>query len=111
MITSEDTFAIQVDRSTLVSPLPISWQVTYTGGAAALTAVLDPGDLRLERGDADGDGDVDLADFAVLQASFSGPSSPPGGLSPQVQSVDFDGDDDVDLEDFVQFLTAFTGPG
>ena len=46
-------------------------------------------------GDADGDGDVDLDDFAILKSNF--------GMSSGAtwEKGDFDGEGDVDLDDFV----------
>ena len=43
-------------------------------------------------GDADGDGDVDLADMGFFEAQF-------GGAAPGSNSADFDDDGDVDLDD------------
>jgi hypothetical protein len=57
--------------------------------------------------DLDGDGDVDLADFAVFQACFNGPNQPPG--RPDCSKADFDGDRDVDLADFGLFQSCFNG--
>ncbi|MFH1420205.1 MAG: right-handed parallel beta-helix repeat-containing protein [Planctomycetota bacterium] len=45
-VISVDTFTLRVDRSALLSPLPISWQVTYSQGGmtreSAFTKVLLP---------------------------------------------------------------------
>lgn len=57
-------------------------------------------------GDTDGDGDVDLVDFAAFQLCFTGPG---GSAADQCNSVDFDDDGDVDLADFGAFQLAFTG--
>ena len=60
----------------------------------------------LATGDLDGDGDVDLADYAVFAACVGGPgvAAPPSGCSAfQFQAADLDGDDDVDLADFAAF--------
>ncbi len=59
-------------------------------------------------GDADGDCDVDLADFAGFQAFFSGAGNPhaPGGAV-----FDSDGDGDVDFADFEAFAANLNGPG
>ncbi|MCH8244029.1 MAG: hypothetical protein IH897_15685 [Planctomycetes bacterium] len=59
-------------------------------------------------GDADGDGDIDLADLLTLQECFSGPAG--GPLGPVcARCYDFDGDGDADLADFIVFQTRFTG--
>lgn len=58
-------------------------------------------------GDSDGDGDVDLADFAIYLDCETGPDGE--GVSGECEALDFDGDDDVDLVDFEAFQLAFTG--
>jgi len=51
-------------------------------------------------GDADGDGDVDLDDFAILKTTF--------GADPLTDDrADFDGDGNVDLDDFAILKTHF----
>jgi hypothetical protein len=62
--------------------------------------------------DADGDGDVDLADFSVFQACFNGPNRPWRTSAPQRNCVCFDQDldYDVDLTDFAAFQGCFNGP-
>lgn len=60
-------------------------------------------------GDLDGDGDVDLADFAAFAECLNGPdNSPAPTCSPDVDA-DLDGDGDVDLHDFATFQANFTG--
>ncbi|MCG8653270.1 MAG: Ig-like domain-containing protein [Pirellulales bacterium] len=54
-------------------------------------------------GDADGDRDVDLFDFAAFRASFLRTSGDPMWN----RAFDFDGDDDVDLFDFAAFRSRF----
>ena len=54
--------------------------------------------------DFDCDGDVDLADYLVLQQGFSGPGVP----TPDPRT-DLDHDGDTDLADLVTFQAAFTG--
>jgi hypothetical protein len=58
-------------------------------------------------GDADHDGDVDLADFALLQACLTGPAGGPVGSA--CNPFDLDTDDDVDLFDIAEFANVFTG--
>jgi hypothetical protein len=56
------------------------------------------------RGDLDGDGDVDLADFGAFQICFTGVGGTFGdGCGP----ADFDEDFDIDLSDFGGFQLAF----
>jgi hypothetical protein len=67
-------------------------------------------DALLAQGDGDynGDGYVDLDDFAYWGACMTGPG---GGLAePDCAAFDFDSDIDVDLLDFGGFMAAFTGP-
>ncbi len=58
-------------------------------------------------GDADGDADVDFADFRDLQRCFTGPGLPFGQAC---DPFDFDEDEDVDLVDYQGFLEGVTGP-
>ncbi|MCP4593998.1 MAG: hypothetical protein GY842_24970 [bacterium] len=61
-----------------------------------------------EPGDADGDGDFDLKDFAALQRCFTGDGGGPAGLG--CEAFDADRDGDVDLTDFAAGHASFTGP-
>ncbi|MHC4066918.1 MAG: FG-GAP repeat domain-containing protein [Planctomycetota bacterium] len=56
-------------------------------------------------GDYDGDGDVDLTDFAEFPACMTGPEG--GPLAPGCVAFDFEPDDDVDLDDYAAFQLAF----
>ena len=56
------------------------------------------------RADFDCDGDVDLADYLVMQQGFSGSGVPTLDLR-----TDLDGDGDTDLADLLAFQVAFTG--
>jgi hypothetical protein len=58
-------------------------------------------------GDLDGDGDVDLADFAVLAQCFGGSLQPPAGSCPPGADADLDGDGDVDTSDFAIMAQNF----
>lgn len=56
--------------------------------------------------DMDGDGDVDLADYAEFQGCFSGSgNAAPSGC----EAADVDGDGDVDLIDLAAFVSSVTG--
>jgi hypothetical protein len=62
------------------------------------------------RQDTDEDGDVDLLDYAVLQACFNGPNrSSPDTM--QCMCSDADDDDDIDVFDLGVFQVCFNGPG
>ncbi len=63
-------------------------------------------------GDLDGDGDVDLNDFATLAVCVGGAGvmTPPAGCSAaEFAAADLDGDGDVDLGDFATFSVNFGG--
>lgn len=55
-------------------------------------------------GDFDGDGDVDLTDYAAFPGCMGGPNV---GLGPGCEVFDFDGDLDVDTLDFAGFQLVF----
>lgn len=66
-------------------------------------------------GDANSDGDLDLADVGGLQNCFSGDSTQPGYVPPSDTcrlAYDFDDDGDVDLADFLAYadLLVESGP-
>jgi hypothetical protein len=56
--------------------------------------------------DCDGDGDVDLADFAPVPSCLTGPD---GSLPQGCPCADRDGDGDADLDDVARIQNAFTG--
>ena len=61
-------------------------------------------------GDLDGDGDVDLSDFATFAICYHGAAvtTPPSGCSEDdFAASDLDGDDDVDLSDFGIFALNY----
>ncbi len=62
-------------------------------------------------GDCDGDGDLDLHDFAVFQGCFTGVDG--GPLPENCTCADLDGDDDVDRDDYALLHSGLgepTGP-
>ncbi len=61
---------------------------------------------RFQRGDADGDGRVEVGDHAHYVQCRTGPAA---GGSTGCECMDFDGDADIDLDDFRAFQAAFTG--
>ena len=66
-------------------------------------------------GDYDGNGSVDLVDFAALCAGLAGPEVLPPPPSPDCgvayeDAFDFDTDGDVDLRDLAEFILVFDGP-
>ncbi len=56
----------------------------------------------------DGDGDVDLADYAMLQRCLTGSGG--GPLDPGCEVCDINGDERVDEDDFEQLGDSLTGP-
>ncbi|HOW73821.1 MAG TPA: hypothetical protein PKY77_24730 [Phycisphaerae bacterium] len=60
------------------------------------------------KADFDRDGDVDLDDFAVFHACFSGPAVAYSGVCAK---ADFDADNDVDQSDFGIFQRCYSGAG
>ncbi len=59
-------------------------------------------------GDADGDGDVDFADFSAFADCMDGPEIP---FDADCGVFDLDQEGDVDLHDFAAFQWVFTGSG
>ncbi len=57
--------------------------------------------------DMDGDGDVDLTDFANWAGCMTGPDA--GPYDSGCAAFDFDENGDVDLDDFAGFQSAFAG--
>jgi hypothetical protein len=60
-------------------------------------------------GDFEGDGDVDVADYALFSQCLGGPSSAPSPECSAFINPDLDDDEDVDLADFSTFLGTVAG--
>ena len=88
------------------------WEDTFSSGRSTLTAAVRFDELRLRvrwpdrPGDADLDGDVDLADFLAFVACFRGSGS---AIDAGCVWADFDVDGDVDLADLVTWQTFQDG--
>ncbi len=65
-----------------------------------------------QQGDFDNDGDIDLADYAILADCLNGPENAPTPTPPTtpqqcLDTLDFDSDFDVDLNDSAEFTRVF----
>ena len=63
-----------------------------------------------DKGDYDGDTDVDLQDSGHFQRCFAAEPYIDGTLHVGCSVFDFDDDVDLDLDDYAAFQSAFTGP-
>ena len=105
-VISQDTFTIRVDRATLVSPLPIGWQVSYTGGVGSFGTLLELNEPVVA--DFDGNGHVDSDDLEHFMGCASGAGIPQEEAA--CFAADLDSDGDVDMVDFGIFQRCFAGP-
>ena len=78
--------------------------LTYGAGASAANEII----FKPLLGDADGDWDVDLGDFAAFQRAFSGEGGTPANYNDL--TFDSDRDGDVDLDDLSAFAERMSGP-
>ncbi len=87
----------------------IGMDITGDISGTAIVTVCVPGGA----GDADGDCDVDLDDYALFAGCLAGPDvdvPPAECTAPEFSATDLDGDDDVDLADLAGFQQVFSGP-
>lgn len=68
-----------------------------------------PNALAAQRGDADGDRDIDVADFSKFQLCFNNSTAEPPSLDCSL--FDFNGDGKIDLDDFKALHNTLLGPG
>jgi hypothetical protein len=59
-------------------------------------------------GDLDGNGEINLNDYALLEGCLTGPGG--GALPPGCSEADLDGNGTVDLGDVAIFQRLFEGP-
>ncbi|HRX84199.1 MAG TPA: dockerin type I domain-containing protein [Phycisphaerae bacterium] len=78
----------------------VAWSAFGDVTPISVSVLLSP----IRTGDLDGDSDVDLADYARLQANFATTS----GAQPE--QGDLDGDGDVDARDAQAFIAAWRSP-
>jgi len=75
-----------------------------TGNSSEFSACVAVAVAPNPPGDLDGDGDVDLGDYAVFYDCLTGPG---GNLAGECGEADLDGDGDVDLKDLVVLLANY----
>lgn len=103
-------------------PIMVSYDVTdlLAGTYVGTITVDDPGAINNPKKvtvtlyvetvlpDLDGDGDVDLDDYAVVQSCLGPGGQPP---TPGCEDADIDGDFDVDQQDVSRFRQCLSGKG
>ncbi len=94
------------DPGPLASFTTYFWRIDEVNSAGTTTGDVWRFTAGGQRGDLDGDGDVDLSDFGIFQLCLSGPGTPyTEGCAP----VDWLGDGDVDSEDVGFFVECLEG--
>lgn len=98
---------LALDRLIVYGPPGLNMVLTSSSGPADLIQIVG-------RGDADYDGDVDVADRSAFQLAYSHPLVSIAHVEPAFESLhpfDFDGDADVDCADWQRFTEVWTGGG
>lgn len=99
-VTSADTFTLVIDRSTLILPGRLTWELTYyvpaSGGQMQQATLSMPlSAIDAIPGDITGDGEVDFGDLAILADQWlQPPGTPSADMAPspvdgQVNVLDF----------------------
>jgi hypothetical protein len=95
----------QIDAITFGAQTTNIAQGRYADGKSCIKTLRVPspgaGNMVLA-GDADDDGDVDLADYAKFAECFGGPDGTTPVTCGACVDADFDGDGDTDLADFAR---------
>jgi hypothetical protein len=102
---------VAVAGAVYVRPIAFFTNVATDGGSQRNAFIFAMSLTELGEGDYDGDGDVDLTDYAVFPDCLGGPDVEPQPIAPVTTarclgSFDFDLDGDVDLADFAAFTRA-----
>jgi hypothetical protein len=98
-----ETLAGSAAETSVIGDIP-NFNILSSTTGASVTAIA----CSAEDGDGDLDGDVDLADFQLLQACYSGTEMPATALCRC--SFDLDDDTDIDRDDLNGFTSLIGGP-
>lgn len=100
-----DPLADDVDPADLPDGIDsLSFEINVDMGGVVFSGSYTP---ILEHFDHDGDGDIDLVDYADFVACTTGPDV---DVFPPCDIHDADADGDVDAHDFAELQAAYTGP-
>jgi hypothetical protein len=90
VLTSQDTFALTIDRSETIATGRLTWELTYyVQGQAQPTSLLIMPLAAIDPvpGDITGEGDVNLKDFAVLSQQWQqSPGAPSADIAPPLDN-------------------------